>query len=177
VHRLTQTHFGFTEHADLTPDGTRVVFQSESNLTGQDPDHGGEIYRIEADGSGLTQVSSNATGGADYPSIAADRTTIAFSSTGNPLGTNADGSSEICWIQADGTGLKQLTSSSGSSTAPVIARGGSKIAFLSNGNLTSGNSDGSTEVFVINTDGTGLKQLTSTTLPGKRCQNVRIDDS
>src|SRR5262249_26112649 len=100
AHRLTQTHFGFTEHPDITPDGSRVVFMSQSNLTGQDPDHGGEIYRIEADGSGLTQVGSNATGGADYPSIAADKTTIVFSSTGNPLGTNADGSSEIFLIQA-----------------------------------------------------------------------------
>ena len=147
LQQLTNTNnTPVSQDPDITPDGSRIVFVSNGNLIGTDADLTGEIYRIEAGGTGLAQVTNLSGAGPSTPSIASDRSTIVFSSKANPLGSNADLSEEIFLIHADGTALKQLTSSpSGASKHPVIARNGSVVIFDSTANLTGGNADGSTE--------------------------------
>ncbi|UCF66771.1 MAG: PD40 domain-containing protein [Acidobacteriota bacterium] len=144
---------------DLTADGTRIVFVQTTSLLG-----GGQVWRVEADGSDVTQVTNLGSGSPGGVSIAADRQTIVFSADSNPAGaSNSDLSEEIFVIHADGTGLTQLTSgpSGTSSEHPVIADDGSVIVFDSDADLTGTNADGSREIFRVDADGANLQQLTS----------------
>jgi Tol biopolymer transport system component len=161
----------------ITPDGTRIVFASYSNLLGTDPDRGGDLYRIEADGTSLTQVTSLTDGAAQRPSIASDRDTIVFFSTANPLGTNPSNFQQIFKVRADGTSLVQLTSADGCGVAtnPSISANGAYVVFESCANLTGGNADGSNEVFRVAPNGSGLLQITND--PGTHARRPRTDDN
>ncbi|MDH3283968.1 MAG: hypothetical protein OEQ13_04445, partial [Acidobacteriota bacterium] len=148
----------FDSQPDVTPDGARIVFVRSTGLFGGD-----QVWRIEADGSGLAQVTALGSGGASSPNIAGDGQTIVFSAGSNDTGGNGDQSEEIFTIGADGIGLTQLTAGplGTSSESPVIAADGSRVVFDSDADLTGGNADGSREIFTMLPDGTGLAQLTS----------------
>jgi Tol biopolymer transport system component len=116
----------------------------------------------------LTSTGPECTGGGSYyPSIDAQATTVAFTSYCDLVhGKNADGNSELFVKKTDGTGLKQLTHTTGGlvSMEPSLSPDGTLIAFASNADLVpGGNTDGNFEIFVIHVDGTGLVQLTNTT--------------
>jgi Tol biopolymer transport system component len=149
----------FNDQPDVSPDGSRTVFVRADGLFG-----GGQIWRVETDGTGLEQVSDLASGAPGQPSIAADNSTIVFSADSNPDGSsNTDLSEEIFTTQADGSGLLQLTSgpSDTASAHPVVASTGGVVVFDSDADLTAGNPDLSREVFKVNLDGTGIVQLTA----------------
>jgi Tol biopolymer transport system component len=146
---------------DLSPDGSRIVFTYTTDLLGD-----AELWRVQADGTDRVRVTAAALGSVSGPVIAADDRTIVYAADGNPLGANADGSTEIFRIDADGTGLAQLTSdATENSSRPALASDGSRVAFDSTGNPTGGNPDGSSEIFAMNADGTGLVQLTASPVP------------
>ncbi len=145
----------------LSPDGTRAIFVRSTGLLG-----GGQLWRIESDGSDLTQVTNLSSGNPADPSIAHDRETIVFSADSDPVGNNLDSSEEIFTIKADGTGIRQLTNgpSDTSSRSPVISDDGSVVVFDSDADLTGGNADLSREIFKIHIDGSELQQLTNGTV-------------
>lgn len=149
---------------DLTPDGTRVVFDSTRDPFASNPLHRRQLFREQTDGTGLAQVTSLTDGDVWHPRVAADGQRIVFVSDANPTGENPAHRYELFVVGADGTGLTQLTPSSGSGlgaqTTPAISGDGSKIVFQSAGNYAGGNADGSPELFGVNPDGTGLIQLT-----------------
>jgi len=166
--KMLTNHTTFDEHPSISDDGSKIAF-----LGGDDFDW--QIFVINADGSGLTQLTQNkdnyqyVSGGG--PSISGDGSKVAF------LGW--DGSTwEFFVVNSDGSGLKQLTDNSvpfdenypdmpppcGSS----ISGDGSKVAFnnLVDGYIEVPNSTELIprgEIFVINSDGTGLTQLTHNT--------------
>lgn len=160
--QLTITVTAEARRPDVTPDGACVVFVSDADLTGGNASRTPQLFRMQADGSGTFQVTSLASGSVEAPSVSHDGQTIVFVHDGNPTGGNADGSAEVFTIRADGTGLRQLTSGSGISSAPMISGNGSVVVFQSASDLVTGqNADGSEEIFTIGTDGTGLRQLTA----------------
>lgn len=63
---------------------------------------------------------------------------------------------EIYTIKADGTGLTRLTNNGGDDRNPAWSPNASKIAFASDGGVPLGH----LHLFVMNPDGTGVKQLT-----------------
>ena len=73
---------------------------------------------------------------------------------------------EIFIINSDGTGLKQLTNDSRMDGYPSISGDGSKIAFLSFGLFDFGSEvvPIDYELYVVNSDGTELRQLTTWTM-------------
>src|SRR5436309_3550490 len=75
-----------------------------------------------------------------------DGTRIAFMN-------NYDGDYEICVMNADGTGVEQLTKNSAVDAYPSWSPDGSKIAFTSN-------RDGDLDIYVMNADGARQRQLT-----------------
>ncbi|HEX4932732.1 MAG TPA: hypothetical protein VFV33_06090, partial [Gemmatimonadaceae bacterium] len=60
-------------------------------------------------------------------------------------------------INADGTGLRRLTTDPANDRYPVWSPQGDRLAFASD-------RDGNDEIYVMNLDGTGLRRLT--TSPG-----------
>jgi len=84
-----------------SPDGSRIVFVSDRD-NGKDL-YGEDLYVINADGSNLVRVAVTLIGGASWPAWSPDGRQIVFAcSLSLPF-------SDICVMNADGTGLKQLT--------------------------------------------------------------------
>ena len=157
----------------LAGGGTKVVFASTANLTGGNSGGKQQLFVVNKDGTGLSQVTSLTGGTFYFLQMSDDATKIAFVADADPFGTNTDDGLEVFAINADGTGLKQLT------TTPAItsgyqaviwmafAGGGSKIAFSGYGNPLGTNADGNEEVFVVDYAGTNLKQLTNINSPSQ----------
>jgi Tol biopolymer transport system component len=136
------------EYPSISADGSTIAFRSIV-------DDEGKIFVINSDGT-LTQLADNAQKfGADgRPSISADGSKIAFGGVGGFF-------YEIFVIDSDGSGvLTQLTHNVEKACYPSISGDGSKIAFI---NTSTVGTDKDWEIFVINSDGTGLAQLTDNT--------------
>ena len=147
----------------INADGTRIAFESDSDLTGGNPDGGPDIF-LWTQGLGIAQITTGVFGSHE-PSINADGTRIAFDSSrdltpGSP--GNADGNQEI-FLWTSGSGFTQITNSTGGDNfRPSINADGTRIAFDSDRDLTGGNADGNLEIFLW-TSGSGITQITNTT--------------
>ena len=87
----------------------------------------GDIYSMNADGTGLTRLTAAAKID-EQPALSPDGTKIAFASRRDDV--NGLGS-EIYVMDADGQNVKRLTSSNDDDTAPTWSPDGRKIGFLS----------------------------------------------
>lgn len=98
----------------LTPDGTRIAFASER-----------EIFLINSDGSGLTQLTYSAANVYNYqPTLSPDGTRVAFATV---QGSHAG----ISIIDVDGSGLRTLTTNNFTrDSEPAWSPDGTKIAFV-----------------------------------------------
>ena len=112
-----------------------------------DRDGNGEIYAMNADGSGQINLTNNpATDGA--PSWSFDGTKIAFTSF-------RDGNGEVYVMNADGSGQTRLTNNPASDSGPTWSPDGTQIAF------TSLRDAGNSEIDVMKADGSGQTRLTN----------------
>lgn len=146
----------------ISDDGQRVVFISRSNLTGGNPDLSSEVYAINADGTGMRQLTSS-LGRSEQPSFAGDGNTIAFISSGDLIpGSNPLGLDVVFTINWNGTNLRQVSSGLANAFSTSIVDNGAQVYFSSTYSGIS-NSDRSFEVFRVNKDGTGLTQITNQT--------------
>src|SRR6266487_5686107 len=127
--------------ATWSPDGTRVAYRdSRHGINNND-----EIYVVNADGSGrrnLTRSYSNDWG----PAWSPDGRLIAFSSD-----------VQLYVMRPDGTHRRRITDIE--AEYPSWSPDGRRIAFMSAQPDARG-SDPNYDVFVVNRDGSGLKQLT-----------------
>lgn len=137
--RLTQSA-GFDFQASWSPDGTKIVFESER-------DGNREIYVMNADGSeqiNLTQNPNGDSGAAWSP----DGKKIAFFST-------RDGDTGIFVMDADGSGQTRLTT--GEDFYPDWSPDGEKILFETARDIATLGY----EIYVMNADGSGQTNLTN----------------
>ena len=125
-----------------------------------------DIYRANADGSGLRNITSSPGYDAE-PTVGPDGR-IVFTSV-------RDGDMEIYSMNGDGSDVRRLTNRVGPDGGPFFSKDGSKIVFRGR-TLTTGAEldryklllkDGlwqptSLELFVMNSDGSDLRQVTST---------------
>lgn len=152
--RLTNAN-GSERDPHWSPDGSKIVFVSERD----EPDPinpNQEIYVMNADGSGQTRLTFSGGGSSPTPRQdidphwSPDGTRIAFSS-------NRDLNPEIYIMNADGSGVTQITFTDGLiNSDPTWSPDGSQITF-SQGAPGSGGDD----LFIVNTDGTGLTRITA----------------
>lgn len=121
------------------------------------------IYAVNADPSAGTQsftmVDNYAGGYGTHPSVA-DNGTIAFSYK-NP----GDDDYRVWAMDADGSNRRKLTfnwTAPATDAYPIISPDGTKVAFISNRTTN----DPSRQLFIVNTDGTNLHQITPTDVEG-----------
>lgn len=145
VRQLTRFTDSDSVHAGWSPDGRSVVFERAF------ANHAG-IYTMSTTGAGLRSLTPAGLQG--LPSYSPDGTTIVFDRT-LPK-------EDALWIMhSDGTGLRQITHNKAAGKdecrcegSPVFSPDGKRIAFVRT--IT----DQTTAAFVVNANGTGLKQLT-----------------
>jgi len=134
---------GVIENLAWSPDGKKIAITAE------------EIHTINADGSGLENLTNdlNATYGNStwFP----DGEKIAFSSKGY-AGSSDPRNWDIFVIKSDGSFLENLTNHPADDTNAALSPDGKKIAFVSQ-------RDGNSEIYVMNSDGSGLERLTNHT--------------
>jgi TolB protein len=160
LRRLTSAP-GYDAEATIGPDG-RIVFTSV-----RDGDM--EIYSMAADGSDVKRLT-NRKGPDGGPFFSRDGKQIVFRGRALAPGPELDDyvallrdglwrptSLELFVMNADGTGLRQVTSLSGASFAPFFTPDGKKIIFSSNHHNPKGRDF---ELWLIGADGTGLERVT-----------------
>lgn len=156
----------------LSANGARIVFTAAADLLGDgsNADASREVFAVDADGANLVQLSDGAINtSAQFPAISPDGSRAVYAS-------NATGGFGIYIVDTDGKrNPEQLTkNSSGDSSRPSIARNG-RIAFESNANLANNNSDGNSEIFVMQDDGSDVKQITNATVGSSGFARISAD--
>jgi Tol biopolymer transport system component len=137
--RLTTSAIGSYQPA-WSPDGTKIAFR------GYDAEANADIYVVNLDGTGLTNLSNDPDDPSYTPSWSPDGTQIMFM-------IEDDYTSRIHVMDADGSNRVQLTSDI--EYSPVWSPDGTKIAFVSE-------RDGAPEIYVMNADGSNQTNLTNT---------------
>jgi len=140
---------GFDIDPCYSADGSKIAFVSNRNYYF-------DVFVMNADGSGERRVTDCATlsssmgydASTSEPSFSPDGQNIIFSG-------NFAGDWDIYQIRIDGGILRRLTSAPGWDGYPSYSPDGKKIAFCSTRESAEG------ELYVMNSDGTGVKRLTN----------------
>lgn len=140
----------FARGPSLSPDGSRVVFQSDRDYDIDFTEIWPEIWVMDADGSNPVNLSNTDTASDMFPEWSPDGTRIAFSSDRSDDAVPGPGDVfEVHLMNADGSGVVKLTETGGA-YSPAWSRDGTQIVFVTGNDLA-----------VIGTDGTGLRKLTA----------------
>lgn len=133
-----------------SPDGQRIVFSVSQThpVTGQPQN---DLYIVQRNGMGMRQLTS-AAGYEHAPTWSPDGSRILFRAA-----DTASARPELWVINPDGSGLKNLSAQVDPSmtdmSSPAWSPDGSQIAFI-------GAVNGQHKVWLMNADGTNLRQLT-----------------
>ena len=94
------------------PDGSRIAFESDGDPLGLNPEHDREIFVMNADGTGVTQLTRNDSVRDEGPAWAPDGEQLAY--TSGPDNTRGD----IHVMTAGGIHLRRLTEFEGADESP-----------------------------------------------------------
>ena len=145
----------------FSPDGQQIAFTSfgkqPSNAEGDF-----EIYLMNADGSGQRNLTNNAGLSEFVSDFSSDGREIAFSSFGVQP-SNPEGDFEIYLMDTDGAERRNLTNTAGgiSDFDATLSPDGQTVAYVSAG-VQPSNPEGDDEIYAINADGSGRRNLTDT---------------
>jgi Tol biopolymer transport system component len=125
--------------------GTWVVFESNDDLDGSNPDGSYEIFLMRNDGSSLASITSDSSADSvsDSPDISGDGTLVVYVSDTDPLGTNADGNFELFLYDRSAATTTQITNATkGYSSDPRLSPDGAWIYFLTSTPIFEDDPDG-----------------------------------
>jgi len=147
--QITDETEGESRGPSIDADGTRIAFSSTANINGGNPEGNFEIYLFDTTLEIFTQITDETEGESRDPSINADGTRIAFSSTANINGGNPEGNFEIYLFDTTTGIFTQITDETeGESRGPSIDADGTRIAFRSTANINGGNPEGNFEIYL-----------------------------
>jgi Tol biopolymer transport system component len=129
----------------VTDDGSKVVFLLDRRLV-----------MVNADGSGLVQLTITPADILQFQ-IAGNGSRVVFYSPANLTGSNPGGINQVFAVEADGSNLRQLTSSTHFSGWATISDDGQRVAFIT----TDGTINNELQVAGILQDGSGYHLLTN----------------
>lgn len=147
LRRLTKTP-GSDFSPQWSPDGTKIVFESDRDHPSADPAKvTDEIYVMNADGTGQKRLTSNNV--EDWgPRWSPDGKRIVFAAGAPKAGDDLD----VFVMNADGSGRKDLTPGPGRDFTPDWSPDGKRIVFASD-------DDGDYDLYVMNAEGKGVSKL------------------
>ena len=160
--------FAVSSSLSVSDDGQWLAFISCSDLVGMNHDGSSELYAMRPDGSGIVQLTTDPAvdAGTVYGAmISGSGNRVVFVANTDPLGTNPGHHKQLFVVDLDGTGLRQLTSAlTDPGRVPIsISDDGNRIVFSHMENLSGENPNGLSQIFAIEADGTGLRQLSHMT--------------
>lgn len=149
----TQLTFGAFVQPRLSwsPDGTKVAFSAPGGALADTED----IFLVSVADGTTARLTVASVAGEKYimPDWSPDGRLIALTHFFAPFG-----GSDVYTINADGSGLRNLTNAAGDDTFPAWSPDGSSIAFVSNrGNVNN------RDIYLMYPDGSGQVNLTNTT--------------
>ena len=160
--QITNQPSGISEYGIAwSPDGSELLYEQAGSRD--------LIYKTAADGNGASRVSPSCTGlclGDDFPAYARSGMKIAFERAYGPIRNNNAAVAAIFSMNADGTGVKELTQkkrpTSSEDHKPNWSPDGRRITFQRLNDTAVPQHLGA--IFVMNADGSQPRRLTPYTL-------------
>ena len=81
--------------AAMSGSGTRIVFDSNGNFSGENPDGNSELFLFDSTTGAFTQITHHTVGLVFQPKISDNGARIAFDGTADWAGENPDGNQEV----------------------------------------------------------------------------------
>ena len=161
--QLTHSANCYNWYVAMSGDGKRVGFHSNCDPTGSNPGHQVQIFTVDTTTQAITQVTKSDGCGGNVPTLNADGSRLAFESSCDLTGGNADHSMEIFLFDATTGTTTQVTSGTYPCLSywPSIDASGTHLALMSSCDLSGGNADRSWELFLLDTAKSSVQQLTS----------------
>ena len=150
--RLIAEHPRFCRSPVWSPLGDKIAFVRSRDETSSERDFH-EIHVIDVEGG--SEIVLKVSGSSSNPSWSPDGRAIAFSVEGRDLVSDSVDNG-IYTASADGSNIYQIV---GYGRSPEWSPNGEKIAFTST-------KTGNTQIYVMNPDGTEVRQLTDSIGPG-----------
>jgi Tol biopolymer transport system component len=135
----------YDEFPTWSPDGSKIAFDGGDGPNATDDQ---DIYVVSSAGGTAVDITNQLGTHEIEPDWNPKTNEILYYG-------NLDGDDEIYKINADGTGLVQLTHNTWGDFDPAWAPSGGRIAFTSDPDLVQ------EDVYVMNQNGNGIKQLTN----------------
>jgi uncharacterized repeat protein (TIGR03803 family) len=159
---ITELYSFATTTGDVIVDSAGLIQGSDGRLYGARPAPSlGNIFAVNADGTGLTTLHSFANNGGPTSLIqGSDGRLYGTTIGGGASGSDASNKGTIFAVNTDGTGFATLHSFTGGNDGAnpyggLIQLGDGRLY----GTATYGGADADGTVFVVNTDGTGFTTL------------------
>ena len=124
------------EHPAWSPDGTKLAYSSDRDAR-YGPRQYMEVYSMNADGTGVARLTSNDNGGDSHPAWSPDGSKIAFTTNRSANPTNPSDptcyaqASDIWVMNANGSGLRNLSNTCRGEAWPAWSPNGAEIVFVS----------------------------------------------